>query len=234
MKKYLLLLAGIVLSGCSQSNTGFNVSARSLSSQLPPGSDEIIPSVLPKVGRLYFSGEGERPIFVTPNGVVFNELCYDDFRLDKELKAISKNIFDDGTIIDKKVATQNIGGNVSFSTKVLKVVGALGFKFEGKRERTYTVTNAKKFSISDKGIDIVKSEIGDRCKQQIAVLKAEGREVILLLSTVKADSITDVTALVGEGQVNADLIKSGVGGSINRGNTETYSNVVLGIDPNLF
>ncbi|PCI04175.1 MAG: hypothetical protein COB78_07535 [Hyphomicrobiales bacterium] len=233
MKKIaLLVLLSVSVSACDRTSRSFG--ALSLQKRLPPKTHEIVPSALPRIGRLYFSGDGRRPVFSLPDGTIYNRLCYDDFAKDNKLKQISNYIIDDGIVIDKKTVTQKLGGNVSLSLSKFKKFGNIGFDAKGNRNRVYTITQAHQLSLLDSGVDLVKSEIGDNCRQAIASLQKSGRNVVLILSAVKANSISDITNLSGSGKIGIPTIGFGIGGTYERNNAETYSNVIIGINPDEF
>lgn len=137
---------------------------------------------------MYFSGEGRRPAFASADGVVFNELCYDDFRLNKELSTLQQHIIDDG--ITQNKATGGWDGALKLSGNVPVISGLSALDLSAKHE--ITVENLRVLTLTEQGNQIVLDNIGDNCRNEVAALRAQGRDVVMLLAAQRADKITDV------------------------------------------
>lgn len=230
MHKYIgLVILGLVLTACDRKQQ-ITIVPSPIAGKLPLGITEIAPSSSPKIGRLYFSGAGNHPKFVTTEGVVFNSLCYDDYAKDSKLKKIDDYVVEDSVVFKNRKLNQDLEGNASVTVKKLSIFKNVGFSGQANRNRTYSISTAKQCFLLDEGVEIVKSEIGDNCKKTITQYKEQGRDVILILSAVRADEIKDVTNYGAGGSV--DILGRGGGGTWKNDATETYVDIYLGVSLN--
>lgn len=137
---------------------------------------------------MYFSGEGKRPAFASADGIVFNELCYDDFRLDSELLNLQQYIIDDGVTRDKITGGWDGGVELSGNVPVISSLSALDLS----AKHDITVEKLRVLTLTEQGNQIVLDNIGDKCRKEVAELRKQGRDVVMLLAAQRADKMTDV------------------------------------------
>jgi hypothetical protein len=239
MRNIVIVFSCLSLSSCTETI------APSIESIKPTGYTTVIPSNSPKVGAIYFSGEGQRPKFSTADGTTYNELCYDDYAKTNKLKNISNYIIDEGVRIDSKTVSANLSGNASLGTKPIGSIASVSAGGSASHARTYKVDNVRELSLTDEGKKIITSSLGADCKAAIAKLQ-EDRNVIFVLSAYRADKVTDTTNINYKGNIGGTLdgtistadgvsTVKGSGGVIGaergRADTTTYSLVYLFINP---
>ena len=180
MQKILGLLVFSAIAGCTPTRpvpiaTGFTA----ISSQ----------SSL-EVGHLYFTG-GKKLAFSTTDGTNFYELCYDDFDMTKALMAISDHVVEVG--IDVAKHTSNPKFKISAETMVPFLPAAsIG------SDRQYVLENLRRFELTGTGMDIVRDNLGEACKSEIAGHQAKNHTVIIVAAAQRADTVTDtVTRSLG-------------------------------------
>lgn len=188
----------VVLAGCA--SQGMNGISSSVSVPVLNGHTGILPTTQVNVGRLYFSGKGRRPSFSTTSGVIFNELCYDDFRLTPALQSIDEYVVDDGIAISRQTVATGLSLTARLSPGQLARLGSLTVSGEFSDKQNYIIENVRVLSLTDRGREIVRENIGDPCKAAIATLEQQGRQVVLLLSAQRADKLTDTTIRVVGGE----------------------------------
>ena len=197
-----------VLAGCTTVDVGGKAIDGDLKSVALTGYTAIVPTTSPRVGRLYFSGEGRRPAFVTADGTVYNELCYDDFTSTGALAAIDKYVVDEGISHSKKTMTGGLTGSASLSTSKVKSLGDVAIGLDGNRNRTYVIEKVHKLALSDAGLQVVMNKIQDGCKLEIAKLR-KTRDVIIAMRAQRAEKATDSRTVTYNGTLGAS-----VGGAI--------------------
>ncbi|WP_332687486.1 hypothetical protein [Devosia sp.] len=178
----------------------------------------LVPTTTPKLGHLYFSGtKGQRPAFRTSDGAIWYELCYDDFRETAALKDLSAYIAEDSVTMAKGTGTLGVDAGVGLPFAGITGTANLGAK------QTYTVDDLRLLSITDAGIELVNSSIGDKCRAAIAGLESAGTQIVLLTSAQRADKVSDVTnfrggvgtaggsATLGSGTTGVSVAVSGPG-----------------------
>jgi len=185
------VLSLIVVSGCTVASGSHQIE-EGISSITRTGYTAVLPTSGLRVGRIYFSGEGKRPAFVTTGGTVFNDLCYDDFRQTKALKDIGEHIIDDGVSTSKATVTAGLSGSAGVGFGLSRM-GDLTLSGEARNTRQYVVENVRTVSLTDRGSQIIRDSISDRCKREIETLRAASRQVVLVLSAQRADKVTDTT-----------------------------------------
>lgn len=203
----------------------------SLASFLPGGGKEILPNATARVGHLYFPGTGRRPVFALADGTIYNEVCYDDYALTDELKRIGEHVIDDGVLVTKGTFSQGVSADVS--AQGIASLSGLAVSADFSRKRTFVVENARKLSLTDAGEQLIRARIGDNCRREIAGLARQGRNVILVLSGVRADRITDTTDLSASAGVDvAGQVGGGAAGSSNA--LAQYDLIFVSISPTAF
>lgn len=247
MPLVLLVAAGVALAGCTKTAMPSPPPPPTLESIQLRGYTTVAPTSGIEVGRLYFSGEGKRPKFVTGDGTVYNAMCYDDFLKTGALKQIGDYIVVEEPVrVAKKTVDASRTYGAALSTGKLGYIGEISADAGGKGSRIYTLENVRELTLTEAGAKLVMNNIGDDCRAIIKERKAAGSEVILVLNAWRADKLTDVTnqyagasagVAIGGTVASADgktkVIGNGVGGGAEGRSDDTteYSYVVVSINP---
>lgn len=194
------------------------------------GHTPIIPSTSPRIGRLYFSGEGRRPSFVTTSGKVYNELCYDDFSMTGKLSNIDKFIIDDGVVRSKTTISGDLSGSISGSIpKTIKALGSVAVGLNGSSNRTYIIEKLHRLSLTDEGKKTIKDSIGAGCEAEISKLK-KNRHVVLIVGAQRAEKSTDTRVIESSGSLgSATTVKGALTGKSTRRVVDEYDLVYISI-----
>lgn len=248
MRDHMLLIAtGAALAGCTVTGAPKPPPQATLESIQPHGYASVAPTSGIEVGHLYFSGQGNRPKFVTGNGTVYNAMCYDDFLKTGALKEIDQHVIVEEPVrVVKKTVDASRTYGAALSTGELWRIGQVSADAGGKGSRVYTLENVRELTLTDAGAKLVMAKIGNECRALIKERKAHGSDVILVLNALRADKLTDVTnqyagasagAAVGGTVTTADgktkVTGRGIGGTLEGRSDDTteYSYVVVSINP---
>jgi hypothetical protein len=204
LRRIFICGALLALAGCTTTLNNKAIEA-DLKSIAPSGYTPIIPTTGVRVGRLYFSGSGRRPEFVTANGTVFNALCYDDFATTNALAKIDKYIVDEGVSITKKTMSGGLEGSAAVSTSKLKVIGSLALGGDASDNRTYVVEKVHTLTLTDAGLETVRKQIRDNCRRSIAKLEKANRQIVIVLSAQRADKATDTRSTAANGSAGGSI-----------------------------
>lgn len=199
MHKILALLAVAALAACTPT--------RPVSLPIPPGFGAVAPGGTMKVGHLYFSGQGRYPAFHAADGRLFSEFCWADFGKITALKDISAYVEE----MPDPLAGYSGGADGSFSFGLPGIA-----KGEASADTTAKVAGIKRLTLNPEGLDIVLSNLGQTCRDDI-VSYSKTYDVVLLMSAQRADTMTlsskakfSLEASFGK-LVGLDPIKAGAG-----------------------
>lgn len=159
----------------------------------PHGYASVAPTSGIEVGHLYFSGQGNRPKFVTGNGTVYNAMCYDDFLKTGVERDDQHVIVEEPVRVVKKTVDASRTYGAALSTGELWRIGP---GFRRCRRQGFTRLYAGERPRIDPdgcGRETRDAKIGNECRALIKERKAHGSDVILVLNALRADKLTDVT-----------------------------------------
>lgn len=154
----------------------------------PPGHQKVVPTAYAMVGRLYREGAGERPWLITSNGDIFSEICWNDFIETAALRELdAQHVVPTANVIHPRaVSSLSIGGSLSGGGILSGLPVQVGAS--AAPQSSYELNDLRLVVLTETGQEIIRDNLGPNCQELKRSHRAAGRDILLLVEGLRADS----------------------------------------------